>query len=122
MSNKSRLYGMMTEFDSASALVEAVRKTRDQGFKRWDVHTPFPIHGMDEAMGIKGHAAAVPGAGRGVDRPGSGHPDAVVDERGRLPVHDLGQAAVRHPGQRPDHVRVDGAAERLRLFLRHVGA
>lgn len=54
MSNESRLYGMMTEFDSAAALVEAVRKTRDQGFKRWDVHTPFPIHGMDEAMGIKG--------------------------------------------------------------------
>lgn len=54
MSKQGHLYGVMVEFDSASALVEAVRKTRDQGFKRWDVHTPFPIHGMDEAMGIKG--------------------------------------------------------------------
>jgi hypothetical protein len=54
MSTQGNLYGIMVEFDSASALVEAVTKTRDQGFKKWDVHTPFPIHGMDEAMGIKG--------------------------------------------------------------------
>lgn len=52
--NRSNLYAMMAEFDSAAALVEAVRKVRDQGFRKWDVHTPFPIHGMDEAMGIKG--------------------------------------------------------------------
>lgn len=25
---------------------------RDAGFKRWDVHSPFPIHGMDGAMGL----------------------------------------------------------------------
>jgi hypothetical protein len=25
---------------------------RDAGFKRWDVHSPFPIHGMDAAMGL----------------------------------------------------------------------
>jgi len=48
------LHGLMTEFDDVHALVEAARKVRDAGFKRWDVHTPFPIHGMDEAMGIKG--------------------------------------------------------------------
>lgn len=25
---------------------------RDDGFTRWDVHSPFPIHGMDGAMGL----------------------------------------------------------------------
>ena len=55
MSTQSNnLYAVMVEFDSPSLLVEAVKKVRDQGFKKWDVHTPFPIHGMDEAMGIKG--------------------------------------------------------------------
>jgi hypothetical protein len=48
------LYALMTEFDSASKLMEAVPKVRDNGFKKWDVHTPFPVHGMDDAMGIKG--------------------------------------------------------------------
>ncbi|HPF71901.1 MAG TPA: DUF3341 domain-containing protein [Candidatus Krumholzibacteria bacterium] len=49
-----RLYGLLTEFESPSALVAGVEKVRDAGFKHWDVHTPFPIHGMDDAMGIRG--------------------------------------------------------------------
>ncbi len=54
MSANATLYGLMTEFDSASLLMEAVRKVRDEGFVKWDVHTPFPVHGMDDAMGIRG--------------------------------------------------------------------
>ncbi len=26
---------------------------RDAGYKKWDVYTPFPIHGLDAAMGLK---------------------------------------------------------------------
>jgi hypothetical protein len=48
------VYGLMAEFESPSLLFEAATKCRDKGFKHWDVHTPFPVHGMDEAMGIKG--------------------------------------------------------------------
>jgi hypothetical protein len=47
-----RVYGMGAEYPSASALYEAAKMVRDAGFKRWDVHSPFPIHGMDEAMGL----------------------------------------------------------------------
>jgi hypothetical protein len=31
----------------------AAEKVRDAGYERWDVCTPFPVHGMDKAMGIK---------------------------------------------------------------------
>src|SRR5204863_71355 len=31
---------------------EAAKMVRDAGFKRWDVYSPFPIHGMDDAMGL----------------------------------------------------------------------
>jgi len=48
------VHGLLAEFDSPSLLFEAATKCRDKGFKHWDVHTPFPVHGMDEAMGIKG--------------------------------------------------------------------
>src|SRR6478609_6283593 len=48
----NRVYGMGAEFPSASALYEAAKRVRDAGFKRWDVHSPFPIHGMDAAMGL----------------------------------------------------------------------
>jgi hypothetical protein len=43
---------MGAEVPSAAALFAAAEKTRDAGFKRWDVFSPFPIHGMDDAMGL----------------------------------------------------------------------
>jgi len=47
------VYAMAAEYPSAAALYEAAKVVRDAGFKRWDVHSPYPIHGMDEAMGLK---------------------------------------------------------------------
>ena len=46
------VYGIAAEYPSAPALYEAAKIVRDAGFKRWDVHSPFPIHGMDDAMGL----------------------------------------------------------------------
>ena len=50
--SRKPVYGLAAEFDSAAALFSAAEKVRDLGFKRWDVHSPFPIHGMDQAMGL----------------------------------------------------------------------
>ena len=47
------LYGVMAEYDTPGALLEAARKVRDAGFTEFDTYSPFPVHGMDEAMGIK---------------------------------------------------------------------
>ena len=47
-----RVYGYIAEFDSASDIYHAAEKVRDEKFQRWDVHSPFPIHGMDAAMGL----------------------------------------------------------------------
>jgi hypothetical protein len=46
-------YGILAEFDSTAAALHAAEKVRDAGFRRWDVFTPFPVHGMDRAMGLK---------------------------------------------------------------------
>ncbi|MCS6913541.1 MAG: DUF3341 domain-containing protein [Myxococcales bacterium] len=46
------IYGMVAEFASPHALLEGVRAVRKAGFTRIDTHTPFPIHGMDKAMGL----------------------------------------------------------------------
>ena len=35
------------------ATIDAAAKTRDAGYKRWDTHTPFPVHGLCEAMGMR---------------------------------------------------------------------
>ena len=50
-------YGLMAEFDSPAAILAAAEKVRDAGYRRWDVFTPFPIHGMDKVMGLKNSLA-----------------------------------------------------------------
>ncbi len=49
----SRSYGIIAEFLTPADIMHAAEKVRDLGFRRWDVFTPFPIHGMDSAMGIR---------------------------------------------------------------------
>ena len=47
-----KLYAIGAEFPNVAALFHAAEEARDHGFKRWDVFSPFPIHGMDDAMGL----------------------------------------------------------------------
>ncbi len=44
-------YGLVAEFDSASALVQASAGARDAGYKRMDAYSPFPIEDLTEALG-----------------------------------------------------------------------
>ena len=32
--------------------MDAAKKVHAAGYEKWDVHSPFPIHGMDDAMGL----------------------------------------------------------------------
>lgn len=53
MSAISNPYGLLAEFETPADLMHAAEKVRDAGFRRWDVFTPYPVHGMDKAMGLK---------------------------------------------------------------------
>ena len=46
-------YGIIAEYDTPADAMHAAEKVRDAGFRKWDVFTPFPVHGMDRAMGLK---------------------------------------------------------------------
>jgi mono/diheme cytochrome c family protein len=52
-SDESQVAGVVAEFDSADALKAAAVGVRDQRFTLWDAHSPFPIHGMQRAMGMR---------------------------------------------------------------------
>ena len=45
-------YGALARFDSPKALFHACEKVRDAGYSKWDAHSPFPVHGLDDAMGL----------------------------------------------------------------------
>jgi hypothetical protein len=51
--DKKHIYGVLAEFTDPAALLTAAEKVRDAGYHCFDCHSPFPIHGMDEAMGLK---------------------------------------------------------------------
>jgi len=40
-------------YDTEEELRAAAEQFRDAGFTRWDCHTPYPVHGLDKAMGLK---------------------------------------------------------------------
>ena len=50
---RENLYGILAEFDTPTELVDAARKTTAAGYTKTDAFSPFPIHEMDEALGIK---------------------------------------------------------------------
>ncbi len=50
---ENNLHGILAEFDSATELVDAARKARDAGYTKTDAFSPFPLHEIDEALGIK---------------------------------------------------------------------
>ena len=47
------VYGLIAEFENPGDLMHASEKVRDAGFTWWDCCTPFPVHGLDKAMGVK---------------------------------------------------------------------
>ena len=49
----SRLFGVLGEFENTGELLDAARAVREAGYQRWDCHSPFPVHGLDRAMGLR---------------------------------------------------------------------
>lgn len=46
-------YGLIATFTTTPALYHAAEQVRDAGYRNWDCITPFPVHGLDKAMGLK---------------------------------------------------------------------
>jgi len=48
-----KTWGLMAEYSDVGRLLTAAEQIRDAGYQRWDCYTPFPVHGLDRAMGLK---------------------------------------------------------------------
>ena len=46
-----RIYGLLAEFEDATALVQATERTHEAGYRRFDAYSPFPIEELHHAMG-----------------------------------------------------------------------
>lgn len=50
--SEPKIYGALAEFESATAIFTACEKVRDAEYSNWDSFTPFPVHGLEGAMGV----------------------------------------------------------------------
>ena len=48
------ILGLLAEFDSADALLEATKRARDEGFRNIDAFSPYPVEGMADLLALKG--------------------------------------------------------------------
>ncbi len=49
-----RNWGLVAEFENPARLLEAAQQVREAGYQKYEVYSPFPIHGMDNAMQLSG--------------------------------------------------------------------
>jgi hypothetical protein len=49
----TRLFGVMAEYENEHDVVEAAKTMFDLGYRHMDGYTPFPVHGLDDAIGRK---------------------------------------------------------------------
>lgn len=49
---EDEVYGVLAEFSNPGELLHAAEAVREAGYNHFDTHSPFPIHGMDKAMGL----------------------------------------------------------------------
>jgi Protein of unknown function (DUF3341) len=52
MQARPPIYGLMAEFDSPADLLDAAGRAYEEGYRRMDAYTPFPVHGLAEALGF----------------------------------------------------------------------
>ncbi len=53
MDRTDKLFGITALFDNPDSIINAAKKVVSEGYKKFDVNTPYPVHGMDPAMGLK---------------------------------------------------------------------
>jgi len=52
MAKRPKIYGLLAEFPNPGVLYHACERVRDAGYLAWDSYSPFPVHGIDKAMGV----------------------------------------------------------------------
>ena len=50
---EKKLFGVTALFNTPDEIIKAAKGVRESGYVKYDVFTPYPIHGMDDAMKLK---------------------------------------------------------------------
>jgi hypothetical protein len=53
MQARPLIYGLMAEFDNPEDLLVAAQRAHEEGYRRMDAYSPFPVEGLAEAIGFR---------------------------------------------------------------------
>ena len=53
MSNEKQIAGVLGFFDDPQSLIDAMNQVREANYESFDAFTPYPVHGLDAAQGLK---------------------------------------------------------------------
>lgn len=53
MTTTAKTWGLLARYETPASIYKACERVRDAGYSKWDACTPFPVHGLDKAMGLK---------------------------------------------------------------------
>ncbi len=53
------IYGLLAEFDTPTQIVLAARKAHEEGYRKMDAYSPFPVEGLSEAIGFHKDSVAL---------------------------------------------------------------
>ncbi len=48
-----KLFGLAGLYNTPNEIIEAASVVAGKGYEKFDVYTPYPLHGMDDAMGME---------------------------------------------------------------------
>ena len=53
MSSAPKSYGLLAAFENPADLLDAANGVREAGCEKWDTYSPYPVHGLERAMGLR---------------------------------------------------------------------
>jgi hypothetical protein len=56
--DRNGIHGLLAEFQNPHDLVAAARRAYAAGYRKMDAYSPFPVHGLGEAIGFRSNLVA----------------------------------------------------------------
>jgi hypothetical protein len=91
------LYGLMAEFETPEQLLAAANRLRNDGYRKVDAFTPFPVEGLDDAIGFRTNAIPLIGLCGGVTGAATGFLMQVAVHMVALPINVGGRPLFSWP-------------------------
>ena len=121
-SGRPKIYGLMAEFETSHALVEAARRAHHEGYRKMDAYSPVPIEELHDALHMHDNRLPKLVLAGGILGGLGGYGLQYYVSAIAYPLNVGGRPLHSWPMFIPGHVRDDDSCGRADGGARHAGA